>query len=190
MFMFDIETLGIETSSVILSAALIKFNDEQSYQELLDAAIFVKFSVKEQIEIYKRTVDKSTLDWWKTQNQKSLKKSFVPSVNDLNFLDGAQLISDYFNNNKSSKNDLIWTRGHFDEIIYGNLCRTAGIESFAHFGSFRDVRTAIDILSNESKRGYCPVYFKGFDVSKVEKHDPVHDCAYDIMQLCHFMPKD
>jgi hypothetical protein len=40
MFMFDVETLGVESNSVILSLACIYFNpdDKPTYKELVDSA--------------------------------------------------------------------------------------------------------------------------------------------------------
>ena len=47
MFMFDVETLGVDSNSVVLSAGLVHFEPgaNQSYQDLLDNACFVKFKI-------------------------------------------------------------------------------------------------------------------------------------------------
>ena len=52
MFMFDVETLGVDSNSVVLSAGLVHFEPgkNQSYQDLLDNACYVKFKAKEQID--------------------------------------------------------------------------------------------------------------------------------------------
>ena len=65
MFVFDVETLGVESNAVVLSAALVHFDPEQrpDYQTMLDGACFVKFKAKDQIERLKRTVDIGTLEW-------------------------------------------------------------------------------------------------------------------------------
>ena len=70
MFLFDVETLGVESNAVVLSAALIHFDPEKrpTYQDLLDNACFVKFNAKEQLDMG-RTVSKSTLAWWKEQHE-------------------------------------------------------------------------------------------------------------------------
>ena len=51
MFLFDVETLGVESNSVVLSAAMIHFDPEMrpTYQDLLDNACFVKFNAKEKL---------------------------------------------------------------------------------------------------------------------------------------------
>ena len=66
MFMFDIETLGVESNAVVLSAALIHFDPEKrpTYQDLLDNALFVKLNSKDQVKRLGRTVDLGTLEWW------------------------------------------------------------------------------------------------------------------------------
>lgn len=63
MFIFDIESLGVESNAVVLSAALIYFDPEKrpTYQDLLDEACFVKFKSKEQAKVG-RTVTLSTLE--------------------------------------------------------------------------------------------------------------------------------
>ena len=45
MFIFDVETLGVESNAVILSAALIHFDPEQkpNYQKLLDQYPFLSY---------------------------------------------------------------------------------------------------------------------------------------------------
>ena len=51
MFIFDVETLGKESNSVILSMAAIYFDTTKtpSHTELRDSAFFVKFDVEDQI---------------------------------------------------------------------------------------------------------------------------------------------
>ena len=51
MFIFDVETLGVESNAVVLSAALIQFDVDKrpTYQDLLDNACFVKLNSKDQI---------------------------------------------------------------------------------------------------------------------------------------------
>jgi hypothetical protein len=59
MFIFDVETLGVESTAVILSAALIHFDpaDKPTYQDLLDSACFVKLNAKDQTKRLGRSVD-------------------------------------------------------------------------------------------------------------------------------------
>ena len=82
MYMFDIETIGVESTSVILSAAIIRFdpNDkERTYNQYLDDALFVKLSVEDQVTNYNRTIDKSTIEWWSKIHPAIRQVSFVPT---------------------------------------------------------------------------------------------------------------
>lgn len=97
MFVYDIESLGIESTAVILSAAIVYFDASKnpSYQELLDNTLFVKFDSKEQVNKYGRTVSKSTLEWWDKQPEYSKEISFYPSDKDVSAIEGINTIKSY-----------------------------------------------------------------------------------------------
>jgi hypothetical protein len=68
------------------------------------------------------------------------------------------------------------------------------IEPIWPFQRWRDVRTAIDILY-ETDKGYVnvvvPPWVDTFDPTlHVTKHNPIDDCAFDIMQLLYGEKKD
>ena len=90
MFIFDVETLGKRSNSVILSMAAIYFDPDTkpSPQELRDSAFFAKFSVKEQVKEYGREMNQPTMDWWKKQCDNVRTASFVPHEYDCSFVDG------------------------------------------------------------------------------------------------------
>ena len=79
MFCFDVETLGVESTSVILSYAIVYFDPDTrpSYQQLLDKTLFVKLDAKDQIKNYKRTVSKDTIDWWSKQHEYKIGRAHV-----------------------------------------------------------------------------------------------------------------
>ena len=185
MYMFDIETLDVESTSVILSAAAIKFDPNdltKTYQDYLDEALFVKFDVKEQMRDYNRTVSKDTMQWWSEQHDYVRKVSFVPSSDDLSVSEGLDRLIDYV---KVAEGDTIWSRGSLDQMAIDSLCKVAGKPLIAPYFTWRDVRTALDCLTQTSKNGYCKIK-GGFDSrSNVIKHHPTHDCAFDIMMLLH-----
>lgn len=186
MFMFDVETLGVESTTVVLSAAIIKFDPtdlSKSYDDYLQDALFVKFDVKEQVELYNRTIDKSTIEWWSKQHDYVRKVSFVPSKEDVPTITGLNLIKNYIGD--LSQTSTFWSRGSLDQMSIDSLCKSANQELIAPYNCWRDIRTALDCLCSTTKNGYCKLKIK-FDVgSNVIKHHPVHDCAYDIMQLLH-----
>lgn len=182
MFMFDIETAGIESTSVVLSAAIIYWSHEEdfTYNDLIKRAKFVKFDAAEQIKKYKRITDKSTLEWWAQQSEHARNLSLVPHALDHDVDEGMDALRDYYKN-APVKGDTIWIRGSLDQLAIDSLTRSAGVPDLAKFWVYRDVRTAIDLLCETAKNGYCDV--PGFDKTEVKKHDPVHDCAYDIMMM-------
>ena len=181
-FCFDIETLGKDSNAICLSACLMSLPDgDFTYEELLNNNLFVKFNLKEQRDLG-RKADKDTVEWWKTQNDHCKRVSLYPTESDSSAEDGLDLLREYFKNNSKGKNDTNWIRGNLDGIVVDSLAAMIGVKEYAPWWCYRDVRTAVDILKESSDgRGYCKI--PGFDVTKVIKHDPIHECAYDAMML-------
>jgi len=186
MFMFDVETLGIESTSVILSMACIHFNpeDKPTFKQLVESAFFVKLNVMDQYDRLDRTASKTTLEWWDKQGLLLKKQSLLPSISDIpteKAIDNMKIWSEQFpNHNKCT----VWARGNLDEMVLGSMHRKLSQDDLFNFSRWRDVRTAVDILTN-SNNGYCEVDHPEFNRDEVIKHNPVHDCAYDIMMLLY-----
>ena len=186
MFMFDVETLGVESNSVILSLACIYFDPDAkpTFRELVDSAYFVKFNVRDQVENYGRKVDKGTLQWWEKQCEIVRKKSFLPSKDDKILRTGVES----FHNWITTKNDnkcWVWARGSLDDTLLHSIERQLKVETMLPYNRWRDVRTAVDFLTN-SNNGYCKVDHIDFLYERdIIKHDPVIDCALDIMMLLY-----
>jgi hypothetical protein len=186
MLMFDIETLGVESTAVVLSAALIHFEPEKqpSYQDLLDNAIFVKFNAKDQIERLKRTVDIGTIEWWKNQHEYVRSVSFIPNSTDVTAEQGLTLLHDYMNKIPNATKQTMWARGSLDQMAIDSLAVKVDMQQITGYNVWRDVRTAVDILYGTSN-GYVEVEHPTFRRHEVIKHHPVHDCALDSMQLLY-----
>ena len=187
MFMFDIESIGTNDDAVVLSAGIIYFDPEAdastSFDNLVNRGLFVKFDAKEQIQTLKRTVDQSTLDWWKKQTPQSKKVSFEPSDKDVSAYEGLKQIHLYIDKYLDGKNwsrEVIWARGSFDERAITSLSKQVDIKMIAPYYRWRDMRTAIDLIYG-STDGYVEV--EGVQKDSVGKHDPVIDCAFDILML-------
>jgi hypothetical protein len=193
MFIFDVETLGKESNSVMLSMAAIYFDPETkpSYEDLYNSAFFVKFDVEDQVKRLDRKIGKTTMQWWAKQCDIVKAKSLKPNkAADVKFEDGYEAMRAWA---ESKKDDqcYVWARGNLDQLVLDSFEEQLEIKPIWPFQRWRDVRTAIDILYNTSN-GYCPVNYKGFSAeSKVIKHNPVDDCAYDAMMLMYGAdPKD
>ena len=185
MFIFDIETLGVESNAVVLSAALIHFDPEKkpTYQDLLDNACFVKFNAKEQMDVG-RTVTKGTLDWWKEQHEYTRKVSLEPSREDMTVENGFKQFYDYMAKYERPMDQTMWARGSLDQMAIDSLARKVDLQPITNYNMWRDVRTAVDILCGTTD-GYCDVDHPDFKRHEVIKHHPVHDCALDAMMLMY-----
>ena len=184
MFMFDIETLGIESNSVILSMACIYFDPKQTYtyNQLVDSAFFVKLDVIQQRERLGRTETMSTLEWWSGQSETTKKLSFYRSNDDYVAENAIEALREWSQQFPNHDKCTVWARGNLDQMAIGSLEIACKLRTVFHFGRWRDVRTAVDLLTG-STDGYCDI--KDFDRNQVIKHDPRHDCAYDIMMLLY-----
>lgn len=187
MFCFDLETMGTDDNCVVLSAGIIYFDPETdgstTLSDFVNRGLFVKFDAKEQIQKLKRTVDQSTMDWWKKQTEEAKSMSVKPSEKDVSAYEGLKqilLYIDKYMDGKSWDQEIIWARGNLDERAITSLAKQVDIKVIAPHYRWRDMRTAIDLIYG-STNGYVDV--EGVDKESVGKHDPVIDCAFDILML-------
>ena len=186
MFIFDIETLGVESTAVVLSAALIHFDPEKqpTYQDLLDNAVFVKIKAKDQIDRLKRTVDLGTIEWWKNQHEYTRSVSFDPSKEDVTAEEAITTLHTYMNKFPNANTQTMWARGSLDQMAIDSLAKKLAMQPITDYNMWRDVRTAVDLLYGTTN-GYCEIDHPTFKRHEVIKHHPVHDCALDAMQLMY-----
>lgn len=184
MFIFDVETLGIESKSAILSMACIYFNPEEkpTYEQLLESAFFVKLDAKDQVRRLNRDISKSTLEWWEKQPEEIKIMSLYSSDKDVIAETALASFATWVKQFPDYNTSTIWARGNLDQICLGSLETELDRKPIFHFSRWRDVRTAIDLLTG-SNNGYCAI--PGLDESKVLKHNPIHDAAYDAMMLMY-----
>ena len=186
MFIFDVETLGKESNSVMLSMAAIYFDPTKtpSHTELRESAFFAKFDVEDQIKRLGRTTCRSTMEWWSKQCDHVRKKSFIPSASDVKFEDGYEAMRLW----ARSKNDdkcWVWARGNLDQLVMDDIEEQLELKPIWPYARWRDVRTAIDFLYNTTD-GYIDVDYPGFDSKlHITKHNPIDDCVLDAMMLMY-----
>lgn len=186
MFCFDVETLGVESNSVILSMACIHFLPENNptYKELKDSAFFVKLNVRDQVENYSRKINKDTIAWWEKQCLNTKNWSYIPDKNDKPLADGIDALHEWAKS-KNDNDSWVWARGSLDDIILQSAERQIKVDHVFSYSRWRDVRTAIDIMKL-TKNGYCEVEHPDFLYERdVTKHNPIDDCALDIMMLLY-----
>ena len=72
--MIDLETLGVEPDSVIITLGAIKFDPYSDAEP--HSGLYLRCDIEEQSEKYKRTIDDNTLAWWTKQDQKIQDEAF------------------------------------------------------------------------------------------------------------------
>jgi len=178
--------LSKKSDAVILSMACIHFGSDKELDpdELRESAFFVKLNVEDQVKRLRRSIGKSTLEWWGKQCLKVKDKSFFPKDNDIRLEDGLEKMRIWSNQFKDNKSWVL-ARGNLDQLVLDDAEEQLGIKPVFHFSRWRDVRTLIDIYY-ETGNSYCNVEYKDFDPKlHITKHDPVDDCIYDIMMLMY-----
>ena len=194
MFILDIESTSTESTTVILSVAIVYFNEKKgdhTWESLMNDAFFVKISAKDQIENYKRTISKSALEWWAKQCKEARDISYTPKKSDLSAKDAIAALRGYVKlYTKNPKNEFCWTRGNLDQLALDSFFYSVGEEnSLFPFWCYRDVRTFIDFNTETGARGYAtidPEKYPGiWDKSVVVKHSPRDDVCYDILQILY-----
>ena len=186
MFIFDVETLGKRSNSVILSMAAIYFDPDTkpSPQELRDSAFFAKFSVVEQVKEYGREMNQPTMDWWKKQCDNVRTASFVPHKYDCSFVDGYESMRNWARGKNDNK-CWVWARGNLDQLVMDDIEEQLELEPIWPYARWRDVRTAVDFLYNTTN-GYIDVDYPGFNSKNhITKHNPIDDCVLDAMMLMY-----
>ena len=189
MYMFDIETLGKSSESVVLSMACIHFetaiDKRPTPQELRDSAFFVKLDAADQIKRLHRKVDKSTVDWWAKQCDLVRDKSFTAKPDDIKLEDGVEMLRAWAKPYGNTPDKWVWARGNLDQLVLDSVEEQLQVDHVFFFNRWRDVRTAVDFLY-DTKTGYCDVDYPGFDpYLHIYKHNPIDDCIYDVMMLLY-----
>jgi hypothetical protein len=186
MFMFDVETLGKRSNSVILSMACTWFDPESKPkpETLRGNTFFAKFSVSDQIQRLKRESDKSTIEWWAKQCENVRIKSFKPSAIDVPFEQGYERMCKWARS-YNEPDSWVWARGNLDQLVLDDIVEQCELEHvFPHY-RWRDVRTAVDFLYG-TKNGYVKVDYPKWDsFLEITKHNPVDDCILDVMQILY-----
>jgi len=185
---FDFETLSLDRfRTVITCVAGIRFNEDRymsdepyTFDELLEASLFMKFNVGTQVKNYGRKIDKSTLDWWRTQPKAAQDQLIEPSDSDAPFENIGKFFSTLIRNHETL--DKIYTRGNtFDPIIVDGIVEQLNLSELYPFWKLRDTRSMIDGLA------FGADIKNSFTVPGLEEkfvaHDPRHDVAMDIMRM-------
>lgn len=182
--LIDIETLGTDPDSVVLSIACVPFMLEVHtyFGELIKDGFIVKLNAQEQIKSYHRSVEDGVVKWWKTQPKEVFDSMVRPSSEDVNLKEGLTLLSKFVTGIEgySYNESYVWSRGNnFDFPILKSLYQAAGLGLPYNDWRVRDVRTAIDIMAGTGDGKYT-LRFGG---DGFIAHNPLHDAAMDAARL-------
>lgn len=188
MYVFDVESLDLESTTVILSIGAVYHDGVSpiSYQNLIDTGILIKFDARDQIANYKRTKSRSTLEWWDKQSEEAKRASLLPTTADLDAVTGLNAFNKWFSKFPDYKNEIVWARGSLDQLSMESLYRATGVAPSVPHSSWRDIRTGIELLYEKTRNGYVdvdPDKVLDYTRTNVIRHNPLHDCAEDMCML-------
>ena len=184
---YDFETLSQNMfTGAVVSLACLQFDtsrytkgDGYEYEELLGMTKTIKFDVQEQVKEYGRSIQKSTLDWWKKQGAEA-QKQLKPSSDDVSISHLYEWMTTEF---QISKAKAVWTRGNtFDPIFLRTILDATGDEDpFKQWWAIRDTRSFLDgmLFGSGIKNSFIPDEL----ALKFIAHDPKHDVVMDVMRM-------
>lgn len=169
--MIDIETLDTRPSAVVISIGVVLFNRREPAVKMKELNLkFGKKEFRDEQIMMGRTVDKSTVAWWKKQEPAAktiFKKANVESVHDALGKLTAFL-------SQGDTNYLVWGNGAaFDNTIVMSLYESFGEEAPWKFWNDRCFRT----FKGEHGHITRPPAFEGV------KHDAVDDARQQARYL-------
>lgn len=191
--LLDFETLGDRPGSVVLDLAAVVFDLEgnDNFNDLVndeERTFRVKFEVTHQVRKWGRTIDKSTVEWWKGQGEKA-KRVIQPDTKlDVSLEAGMGLFKEFVERTEVyNKKTLGYVRGQsFDFPILVDIVHSIWPEVDytmfpVAFWNQRDVRTALahDLCTPINTK--CPLPEGMFE--DFVAHNSIHDCVRDVISL-------
>ena len=130
MYSLDIETLSTESTAVILSIGMTYVPDSnpRSYQDIVDAGIFIRLDARDQIFNYGRIVSKDTLEWWGKQSDEARDRNLSKKATDIPAKEALELLNSWVHSVGNPKEDICGIRGTLDQVCIDSLCNAVGVE--------------------------------------------------------------
>lgn len=166
--MFDIETLDIRPSAVVLSIGAASFDDVGRVWDRFYRVLEVGTQLEKG-----RTVSFSTIRWWMDQEQDARDEAFNPVRQDVDSV--LTVFKDWCH---SIDPRAYWALGpQFDAVILEGLYAQMGQAVPWPYSKLRDVRTMTDEARIDRK-----VHSRSHEIIGLP-HTPVFDCEVQIEQL-------
>lgn len=164
--MFDIETLDVCPSSVVLSIGAVTFDPVgriwDRYYRVLD--------IDEQTK-QGRTISQSTLFWWLQQEPQALDEAFSEDRYGVPYV-----LQEFKEFGVGRSIEAYWCLGpHFDGTIWESLCRDFGTTPPWGYSQLRDVRTLCMETGVDYHRHATQV--------RGVAHNPMYDCEVQVETL-------
>lgn len=165
--MIDIETLGTNPNSCILTIGAIKFDRKNDIGELKNCETFYCRIDKDSCLSIGLDIDNDTLEWWKNQS-KQARYEGLENKDRIKIKDALLELKKFIKNAKC-----IWANSpNFDCVILENAFKKCDIEIPWKFWILRDCRTVYDI-GNTSLKSFV----------KETIHHSLIDCYNQILCL-------
>ena len=143
--MIDIESLDTTPDCVILTIGAVLFDPKG--QGIIDK-IEIRPTIEDQTEIYKRSINDGTVDWWSKQSPEAIEEAMGDRDRVLFSEAMSQLYKFCWNQGKP------WSHGApFDIVVMEHAWRQLGQLAPWPYYNVRDTRTLFDIASVSLKDG-------------------------------------
>ena len=147
--MIDLETLGVEPDSVIITVGAIKFDPYSDTEE--------------QSEQLGRTIDDNTMEWWTKQPQNIQDEAFGEHKDRVNMDQLTKALNKF-----CVGVDQLWCQGPlFDYAILQNLYKNVKKPCPWNFWQIRDSRTVFSMMPSDPRKAI-----------QEEMHNALADCYY------------
>lgn len=168
--MIDIETLGTDPDSVILSVGACKFNPWSADEP--HSSLYFKLHIDEQVE-KGRTISESTLEWWGQQDAAIRDEAFTE--------EGRVSVVDFYKelNRWLVGVDKIWCQGpQFDMVMLESTAKQFGTHYNWAYWQVCDSRTLFNLMPTDPRKeiqtdlhnAMADAYFQAICVQKVFKY--------------------
>lgn len=158
--MIDLETLGVEPDSVVITLGAMKFDPTTNAEP--HAPLYLRLDIEEQSEKYKRSIDDNTLEWWGKQKKEIREEAFGDHERTSMDSMTKQL------NKWCVGLDNLWCQGPlFDYAILQNLYKNIGKPTPWNYWQIRDSRTLFALMPSDPRKAI-----------QEELHNALADCYY------------
>ena len=143
--MIDIESLNTTPDCVILTIGAVLFDPRG---QGIVSKIEIRPTIEDQTEIYNRSVNDATLNWWSEQSPEAIEEA-LGDQNRVSFREAMKQLSAFcWNHGKP------WSHGApFDIVVMEHAWRQLGKIPPWSFGNVRDTRTLFDITGVNLRDG-------------------------------------